>query len=47
MLQFMGDHPWLTFFLACIAGDTIIKTARAIFDYRKKPKPMVTFVDKI
>lgn len=45
ILQFMGDHPILTFFLACIAGDTVIKTARAIFGYRKRPKPMVTFTD--
>lgn len=39
MLQFMGDHPILTFFLAIIAGDTVVKSFRAIFGRKKKVKP--------
>ena len=30
ILTFMGNHPWLTFFLALILADCIIKSARAI-----------------
>lgn len=29
--EFAGNHPILTFFLALILGDVIIKTFRAIF----------------
>ena len=29
--EFASNSPWLTFFLAAIIGDVIIKTARAIF----------------
>lgn len=34
--EFMGAHPWLTFFLAWIVGQTVISTATAI---RGKFKP--------
>lgn len=30
LLQFMAENPWLTFFLAWIAGETIFKTAQAL-----------------
>lgn len=30
LYEFMSGSPWLTFFLASIAGDVIIKVARAL-----------------
>ena len=35
ILEFMSNNPWLTFFLACIAGETIrrsVKYAKGIPD---------------
>lgn len=29
-LTFMGEHPFLTFFLACITGTTIVNVTRII-----------------
>jgi len=31
---FMGNHPWLTFFLALIAGNTIVYGIKAITGHR-------------
>lgn len=29
ILAFMGEHPFLTFFLACIAGECIVRSFQA------------------
>lgn len=34
--EFASNSPWLTFFLAMIAGDVLIKVIRAIFGRRVK-----------
>ncbi len=28
--QFMSEHPWLTFFLALIVGETLCECAKAL-----------------
>ena len=33
LLTFIGEHPWLTFFLAVIMGEIIIRTT----DYLTRP----------
>lgn len=40
--QFASNSPFLTFFLFMIIGETIIKTANAIFGgCKEKKKPMI------
>lgn len=38
ILQFMGDHPILTFLLALLAGEVIIQVFRAVFGWKRSPK---------
>jgi len=36
IFQFMSDSPWLTFFLACTLGSTLVGVVRGIRGLKEK-----------